>query len=87
MAQAILTRILDDIKTLEPQELREVERFARSLQEPAEKVAQREAVLLVLHQSGLVGEIKRPHMGNTQERTTIPILGQPISETIIEERR
>jgi hypothetical protein len=87
MAQATLTRILDEIKTLEPEELKEVERAARALREPAEKEAEREAVLQILEETGLVAEIKRPPMDMTQERKTVPIQGKPLSETIIEERR
>ena len=87
MTQATLTRLLDEIKTLKPEELKELERVARALREPAEKEAEREAGLRVLEETGLVREVKRPPMQVTLERTTVPIQGKTLSETIIEERR
>jgi hypothetical protein len=87
MAQAALERILDEIKTLDPKELQEVERVVRSLLEPSSKEAEREAVLRVLQNSGLVKEIKRPPMDVARERPLGSVQGKPISETIIEERR
>lgn len=87
MAQATLDRILEDITTLQRDELQEVERTVRSLLEPNSKEAEREAALRVLQASGLVKEIKRPRMVAGQERPLIPIQGKPLSETIVEERR
>jgi hypothetical protein len=87
MTQATLTYILDAIKTLEPDELREVERTVRGLLEPDTREAEREAALQVLQESGLVKEIKRPPMVARQEHPPVPIQGKPLSETIIEERR
>ncbi|HZO87464.1 MAG TPA: hypothetical protein VFB38_03935 [Chthonomonadaceae bacterium] len=40
-----------------------------------------------MEQSGLVKEVKRPPMVIRQERPPVPIQGQPISETMIAERR
>lgn len=87
MGQATLSRILEEITTLEPDELHEVERTVRGLLEPNSKEAEREAALRVLQASGLVKEIKRPRMVAGQERPLIQIQGKPLSETIIEERR
>ena len=87
MAQATLTRILEAIETLEAEELRRVEEVVRGLLEPLSKEAEREEVLRVLHESGLVKDLKRPSMTRSRERPLIPIKGKPLSETIIEERR
>ncbi len=86
MAQATLTQVLSEIKTLEADELREVERTVRQLLATPEKAAEREAVLRVLQDSGLVKEVKRPPMDADRERPLISIQGKPLSETIIEER-
>lgn len=85
MAQATLKRVLNDVRTLEPEELREVERAVHALLAPSQQEAERETVLRVLQESGLVKEIKRPK--NHPQRPPVPIKGKPLSETIIEERR
>lgn len=87
MAQATLNRVLKAIKTLQPNELQQVEHVVRQLLEPDAKEARREAVLRVLQESGLVKDIKRPPLDTTRERTPVPIVGKPLSESIIEERR
>lgn len=87
MAVETLEHILDEIKTLEPQELQEVERVVRRLLEPTSKEGEREAILRVLQLSGRVKEIKRPPMDVARKRHMATIQGKPISETIIEERR
>ena len=61
--------------------------MVRSLLEPTDREAAREAALQVLEASGLVKEIKRTPMAARPERPLIPIQGKPLSETIIEERR
>jgi len=86
LAQTTLTHIIDEMKTLEPDELRQIERAARSLLEP-QKASDEEQFLKSLQRSGLVNEIKRP-LGNKKiERPLVPIQGKPLSETIVEERR
>ena len=87
MAQATLVHILEEIKTLKPDELQEVERTVRELLKPTSREAEREVMLHVLEKSGLVKEIKRPPMIARSEHPLVPIQGKPLSETIIEERR
>ena len=87
MAQAVLSRVLDDIKTLEPDELRQVqhvvgEQLTRAVSEDPD-----ERVLQAMLSAGLITEIKRPDRTPTPPRTLIRIQGKPLSETIIEERR
>ena len=79
-------QILDEIKTLETDELREVERTVRQLLTTPEKEDEREAVRRVLYEAGLVKDIKRPPVTVDRERPLIYIQGKPLSETIIEER-
>jgi len=87
LAQATLAHVLEEIKTLEPDELQQVERTVRVLLEPTSKEAQREAALRVLEESGLVKQIKRPPMADAPERPLVCIQDKPLSETIREERR
>jgi hypothetical protein len=87
MAQATLARVLEEIKTLEIDELRQVQRTVRSLLEEGADDAGREAALRVLEESGLVKEIKRPPLTSRRERSPVPIRDKPLSETVIEERR
>jgi hypothetical protein len=86
MTQATLTRILGDIQTLEPEELRQVQRAIEQQLESQETVEE-ERFLNALLASGLVKEIKRPPRDSKIERPLVPIQGKPLSETIIEERR
>jgi len=87
MAQPILTRVLDDIKTLEPDELRQVqhvvgEQLIKSISDDPD-----ERVLQAMLRAGLIAEIKRPDRTPKPPRPLIRMNGRPLSETIIEERR
>jgi hypothetical protein len=87
MAQAILNRVLKDIKTLQPDELRQVQRVVEEQLAPATSEDPDERVLQEMLKAGLITEIKRPDRTPKPERRLIPIQGKPLSETIIEERR
>ena len=87
MAQSTLTHVLEEIKTLEPEELHQVEQAVRGLLESRPKEADRETALRILQESGLVREVRRPPLDRDIERPLVPIQGKPLSETIIEERR
>jgi hypothetical protein len=88
MAQAILTRILEDIKTLGPEELRQVQSaIEQQLLPTRESLEEEQQFLQLLVESGPVKEIKRPPRDRKIERPLVPIQGKPLSETIIEERR
>jgi hypothetical protein len=86
MAQAILTRILEDIRTLDPDELQQVKRVVEEQLIPAATEDPDEKVLQAMLGAGLITEIKRPDRASKSERLPVPILGKPLSETIIEER-
>lgn len=87
MGQNVLDQILEDLSTLEPDALREVERTVRELLEPSSLASEREAALRVLQHAGVVKEIKRPSMAQRPRRPPISVQGKPLSETIVEERR
>src|SRR5262252_9123151 len=87
MAQATLTRVLKDIKTLEPEELRQVQHALESQLAPTTAENAEEGFLQAMLDAGLITEIKRPDRSRKRERRPVPIQGKPLSETIIEERR
>ena len=87
MSTATVNRIVDELDTLEVDELRQVqtavtERLAICAASPEE-----ERFYQALLASGLVTEIKTPPRHQRRERRLVPIQGKPLSETIIEERR
>jgi hypothetical protein len=86
MAQATLERIMQELKTLGPDELREIERAARSLLGPAGSTEEGQ-FLQSLQDSGLLNEIKRPTGTVASNRPLVSIQGKGLSDTIIEERR
>lgn len=87
MAQATLTRILDDLKVLQPDELRQVQHAIAQQLALSQASLEEEGFLETLLASGVVKEIKRPPRDRHIERPLVPIQGKPLSETIVEERR
>ncbi len=89
MTQAVLARVLEDIKTLEPEELLSVERAIQELRNAAAYgySLQEYKAMQSLVEAGLMKEIKPRPKGPFVQHTPVPIQGKPLSETIIEERR
>jgi hypothetical protein len=86
MAQTTLDQILDQLETLEPQELRKLSQIVQDYLIPREETARVSAFHKSLLASGLVRQIKQPLFRQT-ERQLIQVQGSSLSETIIEERR
>jgi hypothetical protein len=87
MGREALTQVLETIRNLEPDELRQVqqvvqERLAQEQYSPEEERFH-QALLAV----GLVKEIKPPRRIPTGQRRLIQARGKPVSETLLEERR
>jgi hypothetical protein len=87
MAHAELSRVLDDIKTLEPGELHQVQQVVKEQLGRFNSDESDERALKAMLKAGLIIEIKRPSRSKKPERRLISMQGKPISETIIEERR
>jgi hypothetical protein len=85
MAEAAVTQALELIEQLDTDELRRVQRVIEGRLSPREATA-REAFHQALLASGLVKEIKARPAPPAGERRLAPIQGQPLSETILEER-
>jgi hypothetical protein len=87
MAQAILNRVLQDIRSLELSELGSVERALKERLETAGYSPEEWMAMQALVASGLMKEIKPRYNQSIVDHTPVPIQGKPLSETILEERR
>ena len=85
MAQATLRRVLEEIKTLEPEEIRQVQQALESRLASKPNDAG-EGFQQAMLDAGLISEIKHPDRSPKRERRLVPILGKPLSETVIEDR-
>ena len=87
MAQATLTQILAQLKTLELEELQQLNQAIKKHIADKEETAKRATFHQALLASGLVKQLKQPSNSQPTERRLIQVQGKPVSETIIEERR
>lgn len=87
MAQATLDQILAHIKTLELEELQQlnqaIQRYLADKAETAKRATFHKALLT----SGLVKQLKQSSCTRQTERRLVQVQGKLVSETIIEERR
>ena len=87
MAQGILERILQEIKTLKPEELLQVQQAVQAQLAPPSYAPAEEQVLQEMLKVGLLTEIKPRCPDRQDDYPLVPIQGKPLSETILEERR
>jgi hypothetical protein len=87
MAKATLDRIIKEIKTLAPDERRQLREMLDALLVPAEGADKRKALHQALRTAGLVTQVREPRASDIPHRRRIEVQGKPVSETIIEERR
>lgn len=87
MAQAILNQILDQLETLELEELQQLNQAIQRYLADKEETPQQATFHQALLASGLVKQLKQPSYTRQTERRLIQVQGKPVSETIIEERR
>jgi len=87
MTQTILNQMLDQLKTLEAEELRQLDQAIQKQLLPQEETRKREAFHQALLTLGLVKLIKKPRHIKTPRPPLVIVQGKPVSETIIEERR
>ncbi len=87
MAQATLTRILAEIDRMELDELRQIQNAVQAKLTPNGYSHSEEEVLRGMLKAGLIAEIKPKPALRKVERPLVSIQGEPLSETIIEERR
>ena len=87
MAKATLDQIVKEIKTLAPDERRQLREMLDAMMVPAEEEDKRKALHQALRAAGLVTQVRQPRATDTPHRRRIEVQGKPVSETIIEERR
>ena len=87
MAQAILEQVISQLDTLRDEELDQLERAVRQRRAETVPVNQQAEFHRVLLASGLVKRIARRTEPDTSERPLIEAQGEPVSETILRERR
>lgn len=87
MAKAILNQILVQLKSLEVVELQQLNQAVQERLTSQQVTSEQAAFHQALLESGLVRQIKMPSLRKNCERRLFEIQDQPISETIIEERR
>ena len=87
MASLVLSRVLQDIDRLDWQELASVERAVDERLATAGYSPEEWTAMQSLVHAGLMAEVKPRRVGSNLEYRPISIQGQPLSESIIEERR
>ncbi|MEB3215353.1 MAG: hypothetical protein VKN72_03700 [Nostocales cyanobacterium 94392] len=87
MTQTILDEILAQLKSLEMVELQQLNQAVQERLTSQQVTSEQAAFHQALLESGLVRQIKMPSLRKNCERRLFEIQGQPISETIIQERR
>ena len=87
MAQATLDQVINQLDTLQAEELEQLEHAIRERRAATDEAKKQEAFHQALLASGLVKRIARRREPDTSERRLIEVQGEPVSETIIRERR
>jgi hypothetical protein len=85
-ATTVLDQILEQIATLGPEQLHQVQEAVQDRLASSEEERKRARFHRALLASGLVREIKPGPTGAVPEQP-VPVTGEPLSETIIRERR
>ncbi len=87
MPQALLNQILNQLQALEPSELQQLSQVIQQYLKDDEASAKRAAFHQALVGSGLVRQIKNPNFEGRTHYRLIQVQGEPISQTIVGERR
>lgn len=87
MKQPVFQEILEQIKDLKIAELQELDEVIQHYLSEKKEIAKQSDFHQSLLSSGLVKQIKQPNYRQIDRQQLIQVQGQPLSETIIEERR
>ncbi len=87
MAQATLDQLISQLDMLQTEELQRLERAIQERRTDKGEENEKEMLHQVLMASGLVKRIARRTEPDSSERHPIEVQGEPVSETIIQERR
>ena len=78
---------MQEIKTLAPDERRQLREMLDAMIMLAEEENKRQALHQALRAAGVITQVRQPRAADTPHRRRIEVQGKPVSETIIEERR
>ncbi len=87
MAQATLDQVISQLDTLQAEELQQLEDAVRIRLGLASEEEKKAALQRAMLAAGLISRIKPPRDPSKAERPRIEVQGEPVSETIIRERR
>ena len=89
MSNATIERVLEEVRALTPGEQRQVHTLLNSLLENPHPKTTEDEFLQMLLQKGIINNIPTPadDADEDDEFEPIEVQGQPLSETVIEERR
>lgn len=87
MPQAILNQIINQLQALEPSELQQLNQVLQQYLKDREVTAKSDAFHQALVGSGLVRQIKHPTFEQRPHHNLVQVQGEPVSQTIVEERR
>lgn len=87
MAQATLDQVIGQLDTLQAEELQQLGDAVRIRLGHASEEEKKAALQRAMLAAGLISRIKPPRTSENAERPLIEVQGEPVSETIIRERR
>lgn len=87
MTQALLNQILTQLQSLEPSELQHLSQVIQSYLEQQDVSVKQASFHQALLEAGLVRQIKHPNFDERAQTRLIQVQGEPLSQTIIGERR
>lgn len=87
MSHAILKQVLEQLQSLEPAELQQLSQAVQNHLLNQEENAKRVAFHQALVTAGLVKQIKKSSYKWPLDQQLVQVEGEPISRTIVEERR
>lgn len=87
MSQTTLSQVLESLKHLEPHELLQVSQIVHERLASHEEMRKRQMFYQSLLAAGLVKKIRMPSRADASRQPFVQIQGEPVSQTIIEERR
>lgn len=84
---AVFDQIVKQVNLLEAEELRRLNHIIIERLHPQDNQQRRRKFYQALIEAGLVKEIKEQRFSPSRKRTLVEVTGEPVSETIIKERR
>ncbi len=87
MAQATLDQVISQLDTLKTEELRQLEGAVQERLRPVSEEEKQAAFHQAMLAAGLISRIKPPRTAENAERPLLEVQGEPVSETIMRERR